>query len=210
MSTHTVHRTRVAPARSLPEFSRRTLTLIGAGALIVGACLRWTGGTLGTNLTFRSLLRDDFGSRTDVVQTTGGIAVLLGIVALVGLVDRRAWLSRLAGLAAIAEFAMFTIQLYHHHSSVRSLQIGAWLLLAGGVVLLLGGSVHEHRGRVETADAEATREPAGRDALTEPGYGTDTGIGADSGTGTDTDVNARTASQETESAPARDAWTPKN
>jgi hypothetical protein len=166
MSTHTVHRSRVVPAHSAPEFGRRTLTLIGAAALIVGACLNWTQNTLGTNLTFRSLLQEDFATRADVVRTSGGIAILLGIVALVGLVDRKAWLSRLAGLAAIAEFVMLAIEVYR--GSGRTLQIGAWLLLAGGVVLLLGGSVHERNRYIETPAGGAAVDDGVDDTATRP------------------------------------------
>lgn len=137
MAMHTVHRTGYTSARPGLEAGRLVLTLIGGAALIVGAFLDWTRDTAATSLTNRSLFQLDFSTRTDIVKTAGGIAILIGLVAVVGLIDRTGWLTRLAGALGIVMFILFAVEVYR--SSQHSLQAGAWLALGGGVVLVLGG-----------------------------------------------------------------------
>lgn len=137
MAMHTVHRTGYSSARPGFEAGRLVLTLIGGAALIVGAFLDWTRDTAATSLTNRSLFQTDFSTRTDIVKTAGGIAILIGLIAVVGLIDRTGWLTRLAGALGIVMFILFAVEVYR--SSQHSLQAGAWLALGGGVVLVLGG-----------------------------------------------------------------------
>lgn len=137
MTLHTVHRAGYTAARPGLEAGRLLLTLLGAAGLIIGAFLNWTRGAAATGITVRSLVQTDFAHRSDIVKTTGAIAILLGILAVVGLIDRTGWLSRLAGALGIVLFILFTIQVYR--SDDHSLQAGAWLALAGGIVLIIGG-----------------------------------------------------------------------
>lgn len=137
MALHTVHRTGYTAARPGLEAGRLILTLLGAAGLIVGAFLDWTRDTAATRITGRSLIQTDFATRSDLVKTVGGLAILLGLIAVVGLIDRTGWLSRLAGALGIVLFILFTVEVYR--SAVHSLQAGAWLALAGGVVLIIGG-----------------------------------------------------------------------
>jgi phosphate/sulfate permease len=137
MGTHTVHRTGVAETRAGSDVGRLLLTLIGAAALIVGAFLNWTRNVSGDNLSNHALVKIEFATQSDIVKTVGGISVLLGLVALVGLVDRTGWLTRLAGALGIVLFVLFAIEVYR--SSQHQVQFGAWLALAGGVALVLGG-----------------------------------------------------------------------
>ena len=137
MALHAVHRTGYTAARPGLEAGRLILTLLGAAALIVGAFLDWTRGKAATTITGRSLFQTDFANRTNIVKTVGGVAIVLGILAVIGLIDRTGWLSRLAGALGIVLFILFTVEVYR--SDHHSLQAGAWLALAGGVVLVIGG-----------------------------------------------------------------------
>jgi hypothetical protein len=137
MALHTAHRAGYTAARPGLEAGRLVLTLLGAAALVVGALLSWTRDTAATSLTARSLVQTDFATRSDIVKTVGGIAILIGILAVVGLIDRTGWLSRLAGALGIVLFVLFAVEV--HRSPDHSLQAGVWLALAGGVILIIGG-----------------------------------------------------------------------
>jgi hypothetical protein len=165
MAMHTVHRTGYTAARPGLEVGRLLLTLLGGAALVVGAFLNWTRDTAATSLTNRSLVQLDFTTRSDIVKTVGGISILIGIVAVVGLIDRTGWLSRLAGALGIVLFILFAVEVYR--SADHSVQAGAWLALAGGVVLIIGGmltprspeempTVLEERERVIAPDQRVT------------------------------------------------------
>jgi hypothetical protein len=138
MGTHTVHRTGVAETRAGSDLGRLLLTLVGGAALIVAAFLHWTRNLAGDNLSNRALVKIEFATQTDIVKTMGGISILLGLVALVGLVDRTGWLTRLAGAFSIVMFVLFAIEVYR--STHHQVQVGAWLALAAGVVLVFGGT----------------------------------------------------------------------
>lgn len=123
---------------------RLLFTFIGAAGLIVGAFLDWVASRTGDKLTIKALVQTDFGARSDIVKTAGGLGILIVLVALVGLVDRTGWLTRLAGAAAVVVFVMFAIEAYRFYgddfsTAVGHVRTGAWLELGGGIVLLLGG-----------------------------------------------------------------------
>jgi hypothetical protein len=100
----------------------------------------------------------------DIVKTAGGLTVLIALVALVGLVDRTGWLTRLAGTAGLVVFVLFGIQCYRFYghdlgTAAQHMQPGAWLLLVGGVVLLVAGIFGSH---------VVVGVPAGRSATGRP------------------------------------------
>jgi hypothetical protein len=121
--------------------ARVVLTLIGAGALVVSAFLNWIRDVEGVNLSVRSLWQDNgIELKTgSFVETIGFAMIVLGLVAIVGLAARSGWLSRLAGAVAVAGFVLFAIQVYRANLDVGDIQIGAWLALAGGIVIVVGG-----------------------------------------------------------------------
>ena len=126
------------------QAGRLLATLAGVALLVVGAFLDWAPSRTGDKLTVKALVQPDFGGESDLVRTVAGFAILIGLVALIGLVDRTGWLTRLAGAAALVVFVMFAIEVYRFfghdlNTAVHDVRIGAWLLLAGGVLLLLGG-----------------------------------------------------------------------
>jgi hypothetical protein len=135
--THTARPVTVMSVRPGAEIGRVVLTLVGGGALVIGAFLKWTRDVIGTDLTNRSLVQMQFTARTDIVATVGGIAIAIGLLAVVGLVDRTGWITRLAGALGIVTFALVAVEVYR--SAQHTLQAGAWLALGGAVVLLIGG-----------------------------------------------------------------------
>lgn len=156
---------------TLPEHARRAgrirarlvFTLLGAAALVVGAFLDWMDGLAGNKVTLRSLVENDFHTRSSLLHTAGAVSVLIAIVAVVSLLDPTGWLTRLTGLAGVVLFVMFAVQVYRHDAqdfgtAVNALRPGAWLQLGGGVALLIGGMVRyrRRRGRVEPAPVPAT------------------------------------------------------
>jgi hypothetical protein len=166
MAMHTVHRTGYTAARPGLEAGRLILTLLGGAALVVGAFLNWTRDTAATSITNRSLVQMDFTTRSDIVKTVGGISILIGIIAVIGLIDRTGWLSRLAGALGVVLFILFAVEVYR--STNQSMQVGAWLALAGGIVLIIGGmlaprtpdempTVLEEREQVIAPDDRLTR-----------------------------------------------------
>ena len=138
MGMHAAQPVAFASARPGTEVGRIVLSLLGGAALVVGAFLDWTRGVVGTDLTNKVFVQTDFSSRTDIVKTAGGIAVVLGLLAVVGMVDRSGWLTRLAGALGIVAFALFAIEVYRA-SAPHSVQSGAWMVLGGGVVLTMAG-----------------------------------------------------------------------
>ncbi|HET9173249.1 MAG TPA: hypothetical protein VFN97_27720 [Actinospica sp.] len=143
--------------------ARLVFTLIGAAALVVGAFLDWTGSLAGNKLTLRSLVENDFHTRSNMLHTVGAVSVLIAIVAVLSLLDLTGWLTRLAGLAAVVLFAMFAIQVYRHEgqhfgTAYHALQAGVWCQLGGGVVLLIGGLIRyrRRRGPVQAVNTDDT------------------------------------------------------
>jgi hypothetical protein len=62
-------------------------------------------------------------------------------VIILGLAFRGGWLTRFAGAVALVAFTLIVIQLGRAGSldSIEAVGIGLWLVLAGGVLALIGG-----------------------------------------------------------------------
>ena len=126
--------------RPMGLLARVLLTLIGAAGMIIGGFLNWTHGMNGVDLSYRAFYQTRFVNDTNFVTTVGFAMIVLGLIALVGLAPRSGWLTRLAGVLGIVGFVLFVIQLTRSHASMpSSIQIGAWIALAGSVVALIGG-----------------------------------------------------------------------
>lgn len=120
--------------------TRMVLTAVGAAGLIIGAFLDWNRNTAGTGVSIRSLWSTRFLHRgASVLPTIGFVAIVLGLVAIVGLAPRSGLLTRLAGALGIVAFVLFLIEVYRAHLSVSDLDVGAWVMVAGAVVALVGG-----------------------------------------------------------------------
>jgi hypothetical protein len=176
MGTHTVHRTSVPATRTSADQGRVLFTVVGGAALVVAAFLNWSRDMTGVSLSNHSLINTEFLTQTDIVRTVGGLAVVIGLAGMFGLVDRSGWLTRLFGLLGIALFVMFLIEVLR--SNNHMMQPGAWLALAGGVVMLIGGFLpgygHEIVGEPmvyeeRRVDPDPTYEERRADPV-DPGY----------------------------------------
>jgi hypothetical protein len=148
------------PGRHL---GRLLATLLGVAVTLVAAFTHWVPGRTGDKLTIKGLVQPDFGASSDIVKTAGGLTVLIALVALVGLVDRTGWLTRLAGTAGLVVFVLFGIQCYRFYghdlgTAAQHMQPGSWLLLVGGIVLLVAGIFGSH----VAVGVPAARSAAGR------------------------------------------------
>jgi hypothetical protein len=130
----------VATTRSTSGLvGRALLTLVGAAGLVIGAFLDWWKGTAGTDLTNHVFWQQSFGSTGDFVQTAGFVSIVLGLLAVIGLAAGSGMVTRLAGVLAIAAAVLFGIEVFRAENGLDSVRIGAWMLLAGGVVTLIAG-----------------------------------------------------------------------
>ncbi|MBR7839129.1 hypothetical protein KDL01_38055 [Actinospica durhamensis] len=129
------------PAR---QVVRMAMTLIGVVALVAGAFVDWVAQRVGDDMSLKALVATGFPARGDFVKTVGALTILIALVGLLALVDRTGWLTRLAGAAALVVFVMFAVQAYRTYghdmgTAYHHTRAGAWLLLGGGAVLLIGG-----------------------------------------------------------------------
>lgn len=125
---------------------RVLLTALGAAGMIVGAFLEWIGGERGTELSYRIFFQPNPDSGSTFITSAGAVIIALAIIALLGLAGN--WITRLAGALGIAAFVLFAISVYRAETTstfLESIQIGAWLVLAGSVVALIGGFVGTRR-----------------------------------------------------------------
>lgn len=97
-------------------------------------------------MSWRSVYQDSFAGTNDIVQSIGGVSILLGLIAVLGLADASGWLVRLAGVVGIVGSVLFIIQV--QRSSEHSMQIGLWFALAGSVLCVLGGLAGSERRSV--------------------------------------------------------------
>jgi hypothetical protein len=118
--------------------SRVFLTLLGTAAIVVGAFLEWTAGIDGTKLDIRAFWTTTLRSTGVFVQTAGFAMIVLGLVAVIGLALGTGWVTRLAGAVAIVGLILFGIEVYRSAAD-ESVQLGAWIVLAGAVVTLVAG-----------------------------------------------------------------------
>ena len=123
--------------RSTGVTSRVLLTVLGAAGLIVGAFLDWTRNQQGTHVSWRAVYQDTFGGTATIVQSIGGISILLGLLAVLGLADAGGWLVRLAGAVGIIGSVLFIIQV--ERSNDHGLQAGLWFALAGSILCVIAG-----------------------------------------------------------------------
>lgn len=132
-----IHHTPMSRTGSAGVTTRILVTSLGAAGLIVGAFLNWTRETQGTHVSWRSLYQSSFGGTDNLVQSIGGLAILVGLVALLGLADATGWLTRLAGAVGVVGSVLFIIQV--QRSSDHALQAGLWLALIGSVLCVFAG-----------------------------------------------------------------------
>jgi hypothetical protein len=135
--------------------ARILFTGLGAAGLIVGAFLNWIQNIDGVRLDDRAFYQKTFLSTGTFVRTVGFAMIILGLLALLGLSPRSGWLTRFAGALGIIGFVLVTIEMFRA-SGDQTLQAGAWICLAGGVVALIGGFFGTRRVVIPTTPVPAT------------------------------------------------------
>jgi hypothetical protein len=123
---------------------RIVLTLVGAGMMVVGAFMPWVRSVLGTNLSWKAFYSTDLMHAHSFVESVGFVFIALALLGIVGLAAWTGGLGRLAGALGIAGFVLFAIQVFRASGqNIEGLdtriEIGAWLALAGSVILLIAG-----------------------------------------------------------------------
>ena len=132
--------------------TRIVLSALGAAGMIIGAFLAWFSfaeGDVppGVGLTGLDVSNSVFYSTDDpfgasFIGSAGLAAIILGVLALLGMAFRTGWLTSLAGALGIIAFVLVLITLYRVPDggfTVSNVGIGLWVVLAGGVLALIGG-----------------------------------------------------------------------
>lgn len=119
--------------------TRIVLSALGAAGMIIGAFLPWAFGDEGISVGPEVFYSTQVTTDASLVSSAGGIVILLGLLALVGMALRTGWLTSLAGALGIVAFVLVLITLYRVDASVTDAELGLWLVLAGGVLALIGG-----------------------------------------------------------------------
>jgi hypothetical protein len=132
--------TAVSPARVVLRLAQ---VAIGATALLVGAFLEWVNGINGIDLSNRVFFRADIQTTTRFVESSGFVAMVIGLVAVLGLALVSGWIIRLAGIAGIIAFVLGVISLarIQEPSLPAGIGVGLWMLLGGSIVIVLAGFV---------------------------------------------------------------------
>jgi len=123
---------------------RIVLTLVGAGMIVFGAFMPWVRDVLGTNLSWKAFYSTDLAHAHSFVESVGFVFIVLALLGIVGLAATTGGLGRLAGALGIAGFVLFAIQVFRASGqNIEGLdtriEIGAWLALAGSVIVLIAG-----------------------------------------------------------------------
>jgi hypothetical protein len=123
--------------------ARMLLTVLGAAGMIVGAFLKWLSQAdqLGTDIEVQVLWSFNIEGQAGFVSSVGFVTIILGLLALVGMAFRTGWLTRIAGALGIVVFVLYAITLYRvpGDAGFGEIGIGAWLVLIGGILALIGG-----------------------------------------------------------------------
>lgn len=122
---------------------RVILTVLGAAALALATFFEWlTNGVEGRDLPFEAFWQTSALSESADLATSVGVASLaLAGLALLGFVTRSGWLTRTVGALAMIAFGAFAVTVYRADGVAlpQDLGLGAWLVLAGGILVVVAG-----------------------------------------------------------------------
>ena len=112
--------------------------------MVVGAFVHWVRNILGTNLSWKAFYSTDLVHAHTFVESVGFVFIVLALLGIVGLAARTGGLGRLAGALGIAGFVLFAIKEFRASGQNievldTRIEIGAWLGLAGSVIVLIAG-----------------------------------------------------------------------
>ena len=118
---------------------RALLTLLGAAGMIIGSFLEWLQAREGTELSYRAFYQSALPTGR-FLTSAGLIMIVLGLLAIVGLAFPTGWLTRLAVALGIIGMVLFGISVLRAAAeSLSSVSVGAWIVLVGSILALIGG-----------------------------------------------------------------------
>jgi hypothetical protein len=124
-----------------PWLAVRVILSVGAAVLLLtGSFLEWAQGNEGSALAVQGYWETDAGP-AGFFSSAGLVTAICGAVIILSLAFKGGWLTRFAGAVALVAFTLVVIQ-FGRAGSLDSLQeigMGLWLVLAGGVLALIGG-----------------------------------------------------------------------
>ncbi len=141
--------------------ARIILTLLGVAGMIAGSFLNWFNigsedvppgvelpGTAGIEWNWSVLYSTEDPFDASFFSSIGFVVIVLALLAIVGLALRTGWLTRLAGALAIVAVILYAITLYRvpeQELSISEIGLGAWLVAAGGLVVVIAGFLGSRR-----------------------------------------------------------------
>jgi hypothetical protein len=119
---------------------RVILTVAAAVLLLVGSFLEWASGNDGSTLAIQNYWETNAGT-AGFFMSAGLVTAICGAVIILGLAFRGGWLTRFAGAVALVAFTLMVVQMGRSGSldTLQDVGTGLWLVLAGGVLALIGG-----------------------------------------------------------------------
>jgi hypothetical protein len=147
---------------------RLLLTLVGAAGMVAAAFRNWIQSldALGVELNVK-MLWDPDASPTFLTgggfDSVGFVALALGVIAIMGLWPRIWWVTVVAGALGVAEATLFVVTAYRADGyrdppgtmTLSYVEVGVWLLVAGGVLLLVAGFIGIGRSRAPAPEVES-------------------------------------------------------
>lgn len=152
--------TRAVSEAPSPWLALRVLLTVGAAVLLLlGSFLEWAGGTDGSELAIESFWATDAGT-AGFFASAGLVTAICGAVIILGLAFKGGWLTRFAGAVALVAFTLVVIQMGREGSldTLQDVGMGLWLVLAGGVLALIGGFFPSTRTVAAATASEDTDE----------------------------------------------------
>ena len=136
---------------------RVLLTVAAAVLLLIGSFLAWTGEGDGSSLAIQSYWEPEAGT-AGFLASAGLVTAIAGAAIILGLAFRGGWLQRFAGAVALVAFTLMMVQMGRSGQldTLEDIGIGLWLVLAGGVLALLGGFFPSTRTVAATERTVAT------------------------------------------------------